>query len=925
MKKITKKRILNYKLLMVLSIFITTVIIPVQNENEFLAVVSEENYPIVDGVKISPSAVGAITYDDVNDVLTFNSATINAAQPSAVVILTSDTTIELIGTNVITNSQGGVFNTTNPVIVKGTGSLNATAGTTFGSHVFNKGVELRGGTVTATVQAMNGNAVFGTLIVYKDEFNAILSPTGVATTTISGSVSIYGGNLNIDANSKNGVGIFGALDVFCGKTTINSSFASVQGTMAFKAINDADVSIYLLDDKGEYVKDSTSATSFAGGIKPKDFKVETANCFYAVPGEKHLDVSLSITVPEVSTTTTVSRNEEVVLSATGDSSGIDVENLTYEWYTVDELGNLTVIPGANGATYSAPTDLLGTTKFVVRYVDTSDAAFAQSSEVTVNVIAPTVTFDANGGLFLDDKETVTQIPNDKDLLPAEVEIPSNVGSIFMGWKIGDEILTTQQVEEREYLENTTVVAQWALDANNDGVADEFQKNVTFEVVGGTWNDGSNTPKEDTVDFMDGDTPSKTGTGNLESIPEGLVNVGYSGEWDIIPPTNDVTIDQLEDTYTFIITPNEYIVNFDKNDINASGSTEKQEFVYDVTENLNTNGFENPGNIFLGWSTDPNAITPEFNDNESITNLLSENNAEETLYAVWGPDENNDGILDIYQTKVIYKVINGSWQDGFVETEIEEWITFELDGVPSNDKDAIGMIKNTPTSAHANVGFDQNTGRWFNDVPTSIKYTDQVYTYTYTFSPMLNVSYPAVSPDDSKLPINSFEIENNGKVTVDNDNGELPKELIITTDTQLEEPLKEGHEFTGYKYNPDTNTLVATWKKTDIYIVEFEENGGSEVENQNVKFDDKVITPTIPTKEGYTFVGWYLDVEITSEFDFENMKMPNHNITLYAKYEKIDNNIETSPATSDKTNINLLISIMILATMGITIASKREEM
>ena len=65
----------------------------------------------------------------------------------------------------------------------------------------------------------------------------------------------------------------------------------------------------------------------------------------------------------------------------------------------------------------------------------------------------------------------------------------------------------------------------------------------------------------------------------------------------------------------------------------------------------------------------------------------------------------------------------------------------------------------------------------------------------------------------------------------------------------------------------------------FYTVTFESNGGSEVASkQTIGY---VARPTDPTKEGLEFAGWYLDSELTNEFNFKDKI--NENITLYAKW------------------------------------------
>lgn len=84
---------------------------------------------------------------------------------------------------------------------------------------------------------------------------------------------------------------------------------------------------------------------------------------------------------------------------------------------------------------------------------------------------------------------------------------------------------------------------------------------------------------------------------------------------------------------------------------------------------------------------------------------------------------------------------------------------------------------------------------------------------------------------------------------------------------------------------------------DSYSVTFLSNGGSEVEGQLVEDGKKVSKPSDPTKEGYRFVGWYLDGE---PYDFNSPVRGN--ITLEAHWEE-DNGGNTDPSKSFTVTFN----------------------
>ena len=69
-----------------------------------------------------------------------------------------------------------------------------------------------------------------------------------------------------------------------------------------------------------------------------------------------------------------------------------------------------------------------------------------------------------------------------------------------------------------------------------------------------------------------------------------------------------------------------------------------------------------------------------------------------------------------------------------------------------------------------------------------------------------------------------------------------------------------------------------------YTVKFETNGGSSIKAQTISRNNVAKAPETPTKDGFTFDGWYSDKELTSVFDFETKITKS--ITLYAKWKEV---------------------------------------
>ena len=80
------------------------------------------------------------------------------------------------------------------------------------------------------------------------------------------------------------------------------------------------------------------------------------------------------------------------------------------------------------------------------------------------------------------------------------------------------------------------------------------------------------------------------------------------------------------------------------------------------------------------------------------------------------------------------------------------------------------------------------------------------------------------------------------------------------------------------------TLYAKWN-INSYNVNFDSQGGSVVAPESVEFEGLVTKPQDPTREGYTFGGWYTDDTFTTMWNFDSDKMPSKDITLYAKWNR----------------------------------------
>lgn len=135
-----------------------------------------------------------------------------------------------------------------------------------------------------------------------------------------------------------------------------------------------------------------------------------------------------------------------------------------------------------------------------------------------------------------------------------------------------------------------------------------------------------------------------------------------------------------------------------------------------------------------------------------------------------------------------------------------------------------------------------------------------------------------------------------KITFEVNGGSEVEPIILEYGNILKEnptTIKDNAIFLGWYLDKDFVTefdrsveisediiLYAKWQMNDIKI-SFEENGGSEVEDQLVSYGNKAQVPQTPKKIGYIFVGWCTSSDLNVEFDFE--KELYEDTIIYAKW------------------------------------------
>lgn len=223
-------------------------------------------------------------------------------------------------------------------------------------------------------------------------------------------------------------------------------------------------------------------------------------------------------------------------------------------------------------------------------------------------------------------------------------------------------------------------------------------------------------------------------------------------------------------------------------------------------------------------------------------------------------------------------------------------------------------------------------------------TDATYTFTAT-----EAYYNIMPLMDPKAGHNNIWATEGGQIAVIHENGDNPEldgehwfDNGIAVDywkgdtITIKAKAKEGYHFIGwfqtdpeasvaenyvrepvistntsYTYQPKVTTvqgvdeplnyLTAAFEEDGQVTVSFETNGGSTIADIVIDSGSTIAKPANPTKDNYTFAGWYEDGTFEHEFNFNTPI--TENITIYANWEEIVNKHTVTFETNGGSNID----------------------
>ncbi|MDO4963115.1 MAG: InlB B-repeat-containing protein [bacterium] len=450
----------------------------------------------------------------------------------------------------------------------------------------------------------------------------------------------------------------------------------------------------------------------------------------------------------------------------------------------------------------------------------------------------TVKFDGNGSSSdAMDNETGFKYDEAKALSKNTYE---KVGYTFTGW-------STTETGDVEYEDEELVTNLTAEDG----------KTVTLYAV---WEANEYTVKYDGNGSTSGTMSDESRTYDEEAkalTQNSYEKVGYTFKgWNTASDgkgtsySDKATVNNLtsgtEITLYAVWEANTYTVKYDGNGSTSGTMTDELRTYDEEAKALTENVYKRAGYTFTGWSTTTDGDV-EYEDKATVNNLTEENEATITLYAVWS----------INKYKIIFDSKGGNTFDT-IEKDYNTEVTLPI---PEKKGYTFDGWYNGKTKLGEKINLTE-------DLSLVAKWKVNTYTIAYN-----------ANGGEGEMTSESRTYGEEAKALTENlftRVGYTFQGWSTTTDGDVEyEDKATVNNLT--EENEATITLYAVWS-INKYKITFDSKGGNTFDTIEQNYNTEITLPT-PTKEGYTFKGWY-----DSDEEFKSTTMPAKNLDLVAKWE-----------------------------------------
>lgn len=247
------------------------------------------------------------------------------------------------------------------------------------------------------------------------------------------------------------------------------------------------------------------------------------------------------------------------------------------------------------------------------------------------------------------------------------------------------------------------------------------------------------------------------------------------------------------------------------------------------------------------------------------------------------------------------VIEGGAYDTVNKALLTEYnITYHLDGGTNSGGNPSTYNKTSETIRFADPAKSGcNFGGWFTDAGcTSGNEITEIVSGS-TGDVEVWAKWTAMGDTAYKVEHYQQDITGEGYTLAETEN------LTGTTDAEVSAAAKNYPGFTentayadraaSGNIAADGSLVLKLYYDRDTYTVTYRDWDGTEKKTEQVRYSGAATAPADPSREGYTFTGWYKAESLTEAFDFNTPIVED--ITLYAKWSKKNNNSGSSGAGS----------------------------
>ncbi len=402
----------------------------------------------------------------------------------------------------------------------------------------------------------------------------------------------------------------------------------------------------------------------------------------------------------------------------------------------------------------------------------------------------------------------------------EIANPTKAGYTFVGW----DVRGNMDLPDSYPSVDTTYTAIWAINVE-----------VSFETNGAD--------PIDSVAGYEGDEfkaeiakPQKEGHYFVGWLLQGQENLGLVELPEVFPAT-DVTYEAVFDTYTYYVT---YIVKNEK-----TGETQTYFLQAEYDSEIKFPRVNIPAGYEMDsqWYTDADCTAPFAAGTKMGTSPI-------TLYTT----------INVKSYKAYFMLNEGD--------EIAD--AYEVVDVVYGEQ--IAVPEDPSKSGYTFAGWDT--------FPSIMDKEEDVYFYATWEEKVGNVVYKVNDGSDETYEV--YDIPYGYDIEIPGD------------------PMREGYTFLGWNTDAaataplaidgtkmpeladgETLTYYAVWQ-VNKYMVTFDSNEGSAVEDKEQAFNSEVTAPAEPTRAGYKFLGWKNADNETVTFPFA---MPAHDVALTAEWKQ----------------------------------------